>query len=297
MNKKILIAVCCIITAAVIIAVLYFFGLYHMPIGCNSIEFAVGCARVNEIGEMKWTEGDSSFILPSDDSSWKLHEVVKLLNSLKLNKASELPTDIQVVKITFMHRDFVKFKKLEYMYVAYDFYTKKVYANKNNSWYMMGENEELNRLISEQMDTVWFGLGWRGQSTYCPEEFPESDFENATFRYDLYWKKSDYPNATENGLRLSDFNNIDEAVINSREDAILRAAKELGYDNPVGVTFYDETCGYYMVELANDNGNGIVKITDGVIELIEPIFTVIMDDMGRTVEVYEGFTRTRPFWP
>ena len=59
MNKKTLIVASCIITVSVIIAAQHFFGLYHMPIGCNSIEFTVGCALVNEIGEMKWVKLDA----------------------------------------------------------------------------------------------------------------------------------------------------------------------------------------------------------------------------------------------
>ncbi len=296
MNKKRGIILGCIIIAIVAVTILCFLYPYRIPLGCNNIAITVGCAKVNDAGEIQWSEGELNDTIWMIDDSWELNKFAKLLRSLKLSEASKLPTDIQIVGIFFTHSTLQSHKTLEKMYVAYDFYTEKLYANKNGVWYEMQENQELNRIIIERMDNrLW--KRWRGQSTYSEEEFPDSDFENATFRYNLYWKMTDYPSVEENGLRLSGFNNTDEVVINSREDAIKRAAKELGYDNPVAVTLYDETCGYYMVELANDNGNGIMKENGSSIEYVERIFTIVMDDKGRTLEVYEGCTRTRPFWP
>lgn len=294
MKKTIpIISLVCIIIVSVVLHVIY---IYSIPHGCNNVEITVGCARVNDIGAIKWTDGYASDSIWDIEKTWELNKFAKLLRSLKLVETLELPTDVQLVKISFTHSTYKGNEELKCVYVAYDFYKKRLYANKNDKWYFMENNQELNSVIIERMDGLG-GKNWRGQSTYSWEEFPKADFENATFRYDLYWKKSNYPTVEENDLRLSGFNNTDEVPIDSRADAIKRAAEELDYDNPVGVTFHDETCGYYMVELANDNGNGIVKINDGVIELIEPIYTVIMDDKGRTLEVYKGFTRTRPFWP
>lgn len=295
MNKKVFIILVSIIILTVVAVTLCVLYPYRIPFGCNNIGISVGCAKVDDDGGIKWTEGELNDTVWMSDDTWKLNKFAKLLRSLELYETSELPTDIQIVEIYFTHSTLQTREILEKMYVAYDFYTGLLYANKDGKWYLMKENQELNRIIVERMDDrLW--KRWRGQSIYSEEEFPESDFENATFRYNLYWEMTDYPSVEEDGLMLSGFNNTDEVEINSREDAIKRAAEELGYDNPVAVTLYDETCGYYMAEIANDNGKGVVDINNGHPELIEPIFTVVMDDKGRTLEVYEGCTRTRPFW-
>ncbi len=292
--KKVFITLGCIIVIIAISALCFLYP-YRIPLGCNNIGIEVGCAKVNDMGEIKWSEGELSDTVWMIDNSWELNKFAKLLRSLKLHETSDLPTDMQIVKISFTHSTLQSHETLEKMYVAYDFYTGKLYANKNGKWYLMEANEQLNDHILKRMA----GSYWRGQSTYTGgEEFPDSDFENATFRYDLYWTTiPKYEYGANPNVQGSGFKNTKESPINSREEAIALAAKELGYDNPVAVTLYDETCGYYMVELANDNGNGIMRKNGNTIELVEPIFTVVIDDEGRTLDVYEGCTRTRPFWP
>lgn len=295
MNRKISVQILICGLAIISVGILIFHVYqYSIPIGCNNVSMTVGCARVDELGKIEWTDGCADDTLWDIDSRWQLNKFAKLLRSLKLSKINELPTDIQLVKFSYELADYNKHHELKYMYVAYDFYTAKLYANKNDTWYLMEENPDLNRVIVSRMDSFWFGE-WRGQSTYCWEEYPEDDFENATFRYNLYWKKSDFPNIEEHGLRLSGFKNTDEKAITSRDEAIARAAKELGYDNPVAVTFYDETCRYYMVELANDAGDGLHRVP-GIADIAEPIYTVIMNSDGQTLEIYEDATRTHPFW-
>ena len=128
------------------------------------------------------------------------------------------------------------------------------------------------------------------------EELAKTDFENATFRYNLYWTL--FPKRGENpNIQWDGFKNTEVNPPSSREDAVALAAKELGYDNPVAVAMYDETCGYYMVEIGNDNGNGIIQCIDNTLTQVEPIYTVVIDNMGRTVEIYLGATRSIPFWP
>jgi len=268
-------------------------SMYKIPDDCNYICLRNGCAKIEPDGTIIWTEGSDH--LPISDDYYEMGRLEDILSGLKLSKADVLPTDVQLIDITFEHRTWVEPQTvLDSIKFAFDFYTEKFYVHKDNVWYIMEKNDDLNAVIVSSLSSR--GIPIRGESTFCLEEFPDSDFENATFRYNVYWSAF-YDEHFLAGIKNSGFNNVDEVTITSREEAIVRAAKELGYDNPVAVTFYDETCNYYKVEIANDNGNGIMQDTGSMIEFVEPIYSVVIDDMGRTLEVYQGYTRTRPFWP
>lgn len=294
-KKTILTYVSIFIVILLVSGTIYLFQLYSIPYGCNCIYLANGCAQIDTHGAINWTDGVQYAPIYYEDTIFTMGQVAATLRTLTLVKADELPSDVQLIEVSFSHVTNTTREKLWTTYIAYDFYTEKLYAQKDGAWYEMHEDEQLNNYIIKRLE----GLYWRGQSTYTGgEEYPKADFENATFRYNLYWTTiPKYEYDTTPNVQLNGFKNTEESPINSREEAVALAAKELGYGNPVAVTFYDETCGYYMVELANDNGKGIMRKNGSSIEFVEPIFTVVMDDKGRTLEVYEGCTRTLPFWP
>ena len=103
---------------------------------------------------------------------------------------------------------------------------------------------------------------WRGQSIsssywHYENEDKKLDLENAYFRYDLYW--SCFYEWMEEAwdrydFRDSGFVNTDESEINNREDAVAMAGKEMGFSNPNGFAYFDETCGYWLVEVYDDRG-------------------------------------------
>ena len=289
--------VLCILTAFFIILLCIIAGyrysyLYALPQGCNNIVLYNGCTKIKDNGTFQWVAAQSTSARTYTTND--MRQLAAFFRSLKLEESAEYPTDVQLIEIRYERISDNSFETLENVFIAYDFYTKNQYVYKNGIWYQMEDNKKLNDYILAELKHL---LYYRGQSTFNgSEEFYDDDFENATFRYNMRWTKREADGGSPN-IQLSGFNNADKVSINSRADAIKRAAEELGYDNPVAVAFYDETCGYYMIEVANDNGNGIVKISNGVIELVEPIVTVVMDDNGRTLEIYEGFTSTRPFWP
>lgn len=284
-----------ILSAVIVCVGTYLFKSDPIPEHCNYIDLRNGCARINSDGAIVWSDGSQHTPISCDDYS-QMYELSDVLENLKLTKADILPTDVQLLEIRFEHRTWVEPQiMLDNIYLAFDFYTKKLYALKNDVWYYMENSPKLDELISESLDGQ-FAVSLRGESTFSSEEFVDSDFDNATFRYNVYWTAFSYKDAI-GSIQLSGFKNTDEVIISTRAEAIVRAAEELGYDNPVAVTFFDETCNYYKVEIANDNGSGIMKDDDGVMTFIEPIYTVIIDDMGRTVELYPGYTRSRPFWP
>ena len=127
---------------------------------------------------------------------------------------------------------------------------------------------------------------------YAPEEFVDSNFEDPSFRYNLYWKQSGQWKLDGYNWKMTGFKNTSDRAISSKEEAISRAAEELGYESPVGVTFYDETCGYWMVELY-ENDASYTGLTGNELysRLRRTVQTVILDDKGRTVEIYDSLTR------
>ena len=86
------------------------------------------------------------------------------------------------------------------------------------------------------------------------------------------------------------FINTDAVSITTKEEAIVRAAKELGFENPVGFVFYDKTCGYWMVELYDDKGIEPAWNNEYTLMLAEEAMTVIMDNNGITLEVFNSVT-------
>ena len=290
-----------ILLTMLIVLAIYVAYLFSIPRGTNYVSADIYCAKVNSSGEIERTEGGRSLCSGMlEDSAgvfkWNFRYLAYMLRTIDSKAVDKLPTDVQIVEFSFMnHYDF-SFQEIWVKSIAYDFYTKQLYVLEDGDWYHMKENRALNKAIISNLEYTsrYSSIMWRGQSTYSREEYIESDFENATFRYNLYW--TIFPKHGENpNIQWDGFKNTEVNPPNSREDAIALAAKELGYDNPVAVTMYDETCGYYMVEIGNDNGNGVMQVIDSSFEQMESIYTVVIDNMGRTVEIYEGFTRARPF--
>ena len=182
---------------------------------------------------------------------------------------------------------------------AYDFYLKKVYALRDGVWFYVKEDHNFTSFITVCMENCFrysFYDKWRGQSLYGHEEFRfegnKFDFENPTFRYNLYWSWKDKMKERADfwEYRDSGFNNTDAVSITTKEEAVSRAAKELGFENPVGYVFYDKTCGYWMVELYEDKGITPAWNSEYTHMLAEEGMTVIMDNNGITLEVFNSMT-------
>ncbi len=303
-NKTVVLIIVALLLIALIICAIYMAHLFSIPKGTNYFSMDTYCATVNSNGEIQRTDGwlslsGGSFEDAGNGFEWWIRLWCFRLRTINTKPADKLPTDVQIFELSLKNHDGSSFEETWRKCVAYDFYTNQLYVWEDGNWYYAKENKALNKSIINLFESrIKFGGArmWRGQSIFAFEEFPEADFENATFRYNLYWtlfpKRGENPNIQWDGFKNTEIN-----PPNSREDAVALAAKELGYDNPVAVTMYDETCGYYMVEIGNDNGNGAMQIIDNFYKPIEPIYTVVIDNMGRTVEVYENFTRGRPFLP
>lgn len=268
--------------------------LFSLPKGCNQMTFQVGCAKVD--GEVyEWQGNSVDYVI--EDISYMRH-IASVIRTLHYQKTEDAVKDVQL--LTFFYQAAGSHEEREALWsvsFAYDFYQQKIYALKDGVWYRVSNTKRMESIISTLLDhSLRFSDEcWRGQSTFAFEEHKESDFDSPTFRYHLYWMPEKRPTYEEHGFRNSGFSNTEPTVIQSAEDAIWRAANELGYQNPVAVTFYDETCGYWMVELYDDKGEDWTDVNAYTRFLHENVQTVIMNREGVTLEIYRSVTRYTPF--
>lgn len=301
---KIIIWILAILFAICIAAVAFY--LIVVPFGTTGYDFHFGCVEITDDGfEIPPGRVSHSFSM-YNNYVWNLYDRAYLarlavkLESIQYEKTEDIPTDIELFQF-----DFENYKK-SYGYsttksyiFAYDFYLKKVYTIRANVWYVVKGDYIFNKFIEYCMNIHYpdsFDERWRGQSLYGHEEFRfdgnRFDFENPTFRYNLYWSWKDEMKARADfwDYRDNGFINTDAVSITTKEEAIVRAAKELGFENPVGFVFYDKTCGYWMVELYDDKGIEPAWNNEYTLMLAEEAMTVIMDNNGITLEVFNSVT-------
>ena len=257
--------------------------------------FHGGRGYVNENHELLWENGDFDNSYKGNDS-WLYRAYIKfVLKSLDFDQTDDIVRDVQLVQFCFSSKG----KTTYQISLGYDFYQQKVYAFVDHEIYQVKEPRLLKDIMTTQLDhsLTYTWDAWRGQSIYASEEFYNTDMSNPTFRYNLHWLPSE--RMSDKGLdleyRKSGFINTTSISITSAEEAIQQAAKELGYQNPIGIALYDETCGYWMVELLDDKNYTGSAPADIQHQILDKIYTVIMDDRGRTLETYRHVTRYLPF--
>jgi len=312
-KKKILVTAICFFLAAVIGYGGYVLYLYSYPDGCKEVLMRDGCAKVNADGTIVWT-GTWQYLFIHrdfpDETMMEVRQLAATLRTLPLKKTDELPTDVQIIEISFTPEEHDFQNKYLCTCIAYDFYTKKVYVNKGGTkWYLLKDEDILDSYIYKAFFRS-HGEIWYGQSTKNTVGVETYDHDNATFRYNMHWKLTPetlYEAMPEQmaeqakeailslrfdgSVQTEGFRNTDEKRISTREEALSRAAEELGYDDPIGTTFFDETCGYWMVELYDDSTFQELQKEFNVPQaLYESVHRVIMDDRGRTIAISNTYT-------
>ena len=305
-NKKRMIFVLCIIIGIFIILFVAALMLFHIPNNYEVIAVDLGCVTVEgeEIQYPPYLPGFKYLRYDYDaeqNNTWYFRLVSAAIKTVTYKKTDDAPTDAQIAKITFSTKE----KECFSVIYAYDFYQKQIYAQKNGEWYKAGNTFFINKLIGsfydDEFTTSW---DWIGQSTFVFEEFvfydrvqyaPECmDFENATFRYNLYWKPTRHISAmdgyTDTGFRITA-----PSQISSREQAIQLAAMEMDYENYRATALYDETCNYWMVEIVNAEGFDGSLSNENTEYLFENTYTLIIDDQGLVKERYRALTVFTPF--
>jgi len=285
--------------AALVAAGIYACTLFALPAGCSSVSVQTYCAKVSDTGEILSLGGKADvFSRFTEDAPWQCRYVAFLLRTMRCEETAELPADAQIVEISFS--DYAPQSGVETLwkeYIAFDFYTEKLYVFRDGRWYSMKERRSFDKFVETNMNaSLGYGAAWRGQSTYAPEEYVETDFENAVFRYHLRWKQSEDVLRERYHLQTDGFAALPQTDIRTGQDAVDRAAQVLHYGDPKGVAMYDETCGFWMVELYENSAQyEDLPLTEFTEALHGNIKTVILDGSGTVLEVYDSVTRYAAF--
>ena len=80
-------------------------------------------------------------------------------------------------------------------------------------------------------------------------------------------------------FRDTDFKNTESRLIANADEAIKRASEEFGYDKYCGFAYYDETCGYWLVEIYEDKGLK-KELTNEYLDIVHDIATIVMLNTG-----------------
>jgi len=261
----------------------------------DTLYFDGGRGYVNENGELIWENGEFASGYTGNYTFLYRGYVKLVLKTLHVEKTDDAVRDLQLAKFSFYFYDMQTYELL----LGYDFYQDRVYALIEGQWYRVRETWLLTDVITRELDRSLGSISatWRGQSTLAFEEYYNTDMSNPTFRYNLYWTPSHRPNNSYDWLNYRDsgFSNVTPVSIQSSAEAIQQAAKELGYQNPIGVAMYDETCGYWLVEILEDIGYEGDSSAEIQKPIMDEIYTVIMDNQGRTLEIYQSVTKYTPF--
>ena len=281
---------------------MFLFAVLAMPKGATSIDLRFSCVEIDEDGAPV-RQPDRCGEIRSDlngiGTIW-LNASLKFVRGAKID---EQPTDVQLAEIRFVKENRQVGDRI---LIARDFYSGKTFVSrKEGEWRLVKFPKRLDGAMTVAMESAIYIIddiprNWRGKAIYCYEEFQDFNKDAMTFRYNLSW----LPEAVHenfDGFKNSGFKNTEPTEINSTSDAIARAAEELSIEAPVAVTFYDETCGYWLVEIYENTTYTPVDKSDYADYLFDLsvrglIWTVIMDGNGITLETYNDFTRFAPFW-
>lgn len=291
--KKIIIIAIAIVTLILIVIGVSVAYMFYLPSGCAEVHFRIGCAKISESNNVVWYEGALFGYKEVEEDAFFCRKLSATLKSLHLQKTNDVLDECELVQISLRDESY---SELRTYYLAYDFALKDVFMQKGGEWYYVKNHDHLDEIITELIDIAGGRLAynWKGQSTFAHEEFVESDFSKASFRYNLHWKSSKAPTVENHDVRVSGFNNTEPTLITSYDAAIKRAAQELGYSNYIGTGFYDKTCGYWMVEICPEPYNDMT-VTEFTNYLYDHTYTVIMTEQGIICESYRSVTRFAPF--
>lgn len=272
-----------------------------MPGDAVGISVAFSCVKIDADGK-PITQPDRNGVISSNLNGIGEICLNAAVKHIKGVKTDEKPSDVQLVELYYSDADAKSVKKI---LLARDFYTGKTFVSHDGGeWRAVLFPSRLDGVLTNALEATGYSLyNWRGKaiySSYCWDEPRDFNDDDMTFRYNLFWM----PNGAYDELRgykTSGFNNTEPVEIKTKEDAINRAAEEFGFEDPIAVTFYDETCGYWLVEIYENTTYTPIDKSGYGDYLSDLSFrgllqTVIMDDKGITLETYYGFTRYEPFF-
>jgi len=281
------------ILTLIVIAGIIIFALYEAK-KQYSLYFMSGRGKVDsQNGTIVWEVKGDSFNTKYYEytNPMYLRYAYFLAFSVKGKRTTDDITDAQLISLRFSVDE-----TLKEVTFAYDFYTKKVYVIKETNIFSIKENQMLHSFLVSLLDNVadMHGYRWYLQSTAHQYGW-EPLKDTPTFRCNLHWKPTETPEINLFEYRNSGFKNRSVTPVACADEAIALATNEMAFQNPIGFALYDETCGYWMVELLEDIGYTGTKIYEITDQIRDSIYTVVIDNHGRTVETYRGCTTYAPF--
>lgn len=283
--KKILIILVVVILLYTLFSVIAFVFMFGK---ISNAYITVACAEVAKDGSFKWEDEDRR-------SVWNCYPYsFAFLFTARTDRIEATLGDVELAEFCFRDKDF---EPIYTFYVAYDYALKNVYIKKQDKWFRLKNTDIIDKIITASMEeSITDYEMWKAQSLHGLENWAKADLDDLIFRYNTRWGCS-YKPSTEYDYRDSGFKNVHPTVIESKNQAIARAAEEFGYENPVGVVFYDDTCGYWMVELYEDPpANTWIDLDEYSHFLYDNVYTIIMDDQGITLETYQNVSHFKPFF-
>ena len=256
-------------------------------LGYNVIKITVGCASVED--EETWDWDDEYPYYWCQDTK----TCIDAIRKLKCEKTQDVLADVELIELSLLNSNHTELFNLV---IAYDYNTQKTYILKNRGWYLLNNTQEFDDFIKEHLNQCGYSgfsdKAWKVQSLQ-KSEFPDADvnYDSLIFRYNVHWRSSETLTFEEDEYQNSGFTNTVEIPINTPDQAITQAAKEMEYDNFVGIAFYDKTCRYWMVELYDGELYTAARNSNEYGDfLYDNVYTVVMDNMGITLETYQHVT-------
>lgn len=289
----------------VVILIVPLIRFLHIPENWNGVWVDTGCGQFTEEKQIVFNSGNDSIgwnYSVSDGGTKKdfvnnVRYIVYAMRSARYKKTELAPTECQAVVIT-IKQDKSSLVSVTY---AYDFEQKKVFVIYNDVCYEVNESKQLKGMLCDLVSWSLFPLdngAWRAQSTFCREEFAVDTESTLTFRYNLHWCPQngfsgdhfvewDYKN---DGFKVSEIKPISDAC-----EALRIASNELDYISPVGLVYFDETCGYWMVEIIDGSVYNSLNGIEDYSDLDEKAKTVIISNQGEIIETYTHCTSVMAF--
>ena len=129
------------------------------------VRISLGCAEIQSDGSPRWEAYPiDNWVDPKYDDT-----MLDLINDLKTFSTSDKPTDVELIEIRFKDQDS---QDESTFYLAYDYYLKNTYLNRDGIWYKTNIPKKLNRLLLQTFNdspNSFDSITWKVQSRYHAE--------------------------------------------------------------------------------------------------------------------------------
>lgn len=281
-NIKIMIAVICIIVLLALVAILSFVFVPKDSNQVSTLSIEMSYLRYDDEGNL---QALLSYYRTKEMSKPEAPEFCySTLQKVKYKKTSYKLTFWQSMIFVF-DQDTETEERIE---VAYDYASHNTYIRFIPSERILWQDYDADPwYIVSNADYLYSKLLQNCFADECSTRYVSIQRNLFLYNSSTWAKKDQTWRLTKHEIKLDGFRNIDSITISDSDDAIRRAAEELGYTSYVAKWCYDPIDGYWLVAICN-NENGYEvgsQEWDAVVCKNGTVKTVIMDKNGITVEI------------